>query len=222
MKVARYGQRFKERAVARLLPPESAAEVVVALEVGIAYSSRNRPPLMIQIGHPKCSQTGRPQCSQTGHPRRSEKHRQDEGGSSTSMLPGRAACTATHATRDRTALAKPPTSMISRRPTPTGRNRSFQTFNLRRNSARSSIVNDTKITFRKVMIGAGTSVVGAVAGGIVVKIAIHEFAGSPVWEFPTVIVGALTVFVVVALVVPTFVDERRSADEADHVDTTTS
>jgi transposase len=35
MKVARYGQRFKERAVARLLPPESAALEVVAREVGI-------------------------------------------------------------------------------------------------------------------------------------------------------------------------------------------
>jgi len=33
--VARYGQRFKERAVARLLPPESGALEVVAREVGI-------------------------------------------------------------------------------------------------------------------------------------------------------------------------------------------
>ena len=35
MTVARYGQRFKERAVARLLPPESAALEEVAREVGI-------------------------------------------------------------------------------------------------------------------------------------------------------------------------------------------
>ena len=96
-----------------------------------AYSSRNRPPLMIQTGRPKCSESGRPKCSQTGHPLRSEtghlkrreQHRQNDAGSPTTMLPGRAACTATHATRDRAALARPPTSMISRRPTPTGRNR---------------------------------------------------------------------------------------------------
>ncbi len=75
-----------------------------------AYSSRNRPPLMIQ----------------TGHLKRREKHRQDDAGSPTTMLPGTAACTATHATRDRAALARPPTSMISRRPTPTGRNRPFE------------------------------------------------------------------------------------------------
>lgn len=35
MNVARYGQRFKERVVARLLPPESSALEVVAWEVGI-------------------------------------------------------------------------------------------------------------------------------------------------------------------------------------------
>ena len=35
MEVARYGQAFKDRAVARLLPPESAALEVVAREVGI-------------------------------------------------------------------------------------------------------------------------------------------------------------------------------------------
>ena len=33
--MARYGQVFKDRAVARLLPPESAAVEVVAREVGI-------------------------------------------------------------------------------------------------------------------------------------------------------------------------------------------
>jgi len=34
--LARYGQTFKDRAVARLLPPESAAIDVVAREIGIA------------------------------------------------------------------------------------------------------------------------------------------------------------------------------------------
>ena len=34
-KLARYGQTFKNRAVARLLPPESAAVELVAMEAGI-------------------------------------------------------------------------------------------------------------------------------------------------------------------------------------------
>jgi transposase len=37
--MARYGQRFKDKAVARLLPPESAALDVVAREVGIGATT---------------------------------------------------------------------------------------------------------------------------------------------------------------------------------------
>jgi len=40
--VARYGQAFKDRAVARLLPPESAALKVVSREVGIAMDTLKR------------------------------------------------------------------------------------------------------------------------------------------------------------------------------------
>ena len=51
--MARYGQTFKDRAVARLLPPESAALDVVAREVGLGTGtlerwreqSRSRPAL---------------------------------------------------------------------------------------------------------------------------------------------------------------------------------
>ena len=42
MEVARYGQTFKNRAVARLLPPESAALEVVAREVGIGPGTLER------------------------------------------------------------------------------------------------------------------------------------------------------------------------------------
>jgi len=42
MRVARYGQAFKSRAVARLLPPESAAVEVVAREVGIGPGTLER------------------------------------------------------------------------------------------------------------------------------------------------------------------------------------
>lgn len=40
--MARYGQTFKDRAVARLLPPESAAIDVVAREIGIAAGTLER------------------------------------------------------------------------------------------------------------------------------------------------------------------------------------
>ena len=40
--MARYGQAFKDKAVARLLPPESAATQVVALEVGVAVVTLER------------------------------------------------------------------------------------------------------------------------------------------------------------------------------------
>ena len=40
--MARYGQEFKDRAVARLLPPESAAVEVVAREIGVSASTLER------------------------------------------------------------------------------------------------------------------------------------------------------------------------------------
>jgi transposase len=40
--MARYGQAFKDRAVARLLPPESAALVEVAQEVGVSAGTLER------------------------------------------------------------------------------------------------------------------------------------------------------------------------------------
>jgi len=42
MEMARYGQKFKDRAVARLLPPESAAVDVVSREVGIGSGTLER------------------------------------------------------------------------------------------------------------------------------------------------------------------------------------
>jgi transposase len=40
--LARYGKIFKDRAVARLLPPESAPVPVIAKEVGISVSTLER------------------------------------------------------------------------------------------------------------------------------------------------------------------------------------
>ena len=40
--MARYGQTFKDRAVARLLPPESAEPEVVSREVGVSVDTLER------------------------------------------------------------------------------------------------------------------------------------------------------------------------------------
>ena len=40
--MARYGQEFKDKAVARLLPPESASIKDVALSVGVSESTLER------------------------------------------------------------------------------------------------------------------------------------------------------------------------------------
>ena len=40
--MARYGREFKERAVARLLPPESAASEVVARDLGVSVATLER------------------------------------------------------------------------------------------------------------------------------------------------------------------------------------
>jgi transposase-like protein len=40
--VARYGQAFKDKAVARLLPPESAAIEVIAQELGVSVDTLER------------------------------------------------------------------------------------------------------------------------------------------------------------------------------------
>ena len=40
--MARYGQAFKDRAVARLLPPESAAVEVVSREIGVSVATLER------------------------------------------------------------------------------------------------------------------------------------------------------------------------------------
>jgi transposase-like protein len=40
--MARYGQQFKDKAVARLLPPESAALDVVSREMGVSAGTLER------------------------------------------------------------------------------------------------------------------------------------------------------------------------------------
>ena len=86
-------------------------------------NSLGRLHIPIESSRRECSQIDHPKRCETGHPRRPEKRRQDEAGSPTTALPGKNACIATHATRARSTLTKSPTSMISRRPKLTGRNR---------------------------------------------------------------------------------------------------
>ncbi|MBV6845776.1 hypothetical protein KWH29_10500 [Xanthomonas campestris pv. paulliniae] len=40
--MARYGQQFKDKAVARLLPPESAAASALSREIGVSESTLER------------------------------------------------------------------------------------------------------------------------------------------------------------------------------------
>ena len=48
--MARYGQAFRDRAVARLLPPESAAVELVAREIGIGARTLERWRESVQWG----------------------------------------------------------------------------------------------------------------------------------------------------------------------------
>ena len=62
-------------------------------------------------------------------------------------------------------------------------------------------MSDTPITFRKVATGAACGLVGFIVGGFVARAAVQYFAGSPAWELPAIICGALALFVVAVLVV---------------------
>jgi len=62
-------------------------------------------------------------------------------------------------------------------------------------------MSDTRITFRKVARGAACGLAGFVVGGLVARAAVRHFAGSPAWELPAIICGALALLVVAVLVV---------------------
>jgi uncharacterized integral membrane protein len=71
-------------------------------------------------------------------------------------------------------------------------------------------MSDTHITFRKVATGAVCGLAGVIVGGFVARAAVRYFAGSPVWELPAVIVGALALFVVGVLVVAPAIGAKAS------------
>jgi len=71
-------------------------------------------------------------------------------------------------------------------------------------------MSDTHITFRKVVTGAACGLVSFVVGGFVTRAAVRYFAGSPVWELPAVICGALALFVVAVLVVAPAIGAKAS------------
>jgi hypothetical protein len=70
-------------------------------------------------------------------------------------------------------------------------------------------VSESHITFRKVIVGAGSGLAGAIVGGAIVKFVAPKFAGSPPWLFPAIVVGILAAPVVSALTVPTIISDRR-------------
>lgn len=69
---------------------------------------------------------------------------------------------------------------------------------------------DTRITFHKVATGAACGLVGFVVGGFVARAAVRYFTGSPAWELPAIICGALALFVVAVLVVAPAIEAKAS------------
>ena len=72
-------------------------------------------------------------------------------------------------------------------------------------------MSNTHITFRKVVVGAGSGLAGVIVGGTLVKFAVPKFAGSPPWLLPAIVVGILAAIVLAALIIPTIIGERRRA-----------
>lgn len=70
-----------------------------------------------------------------------------------------------------------------------------------------------RISLRQMALGAAASLAGGAAGALIATIAIDAFAGSPPWELPALIVGALAGGVVVVLLLPAF---GRTRDHAEH------
>ena len=62
-------------------------------------------------------------------------------------------------------------------------------------------MNQTRVTFRRIVTFVACGLAGAVLGGFVAKAAIRYFAGSPVWELPAIICGSLALCVVAVLIV---------------------
>jgi hypothetical protein len=72
-------------------------------------------------------------------------------------------------------------------------------------------MSNTHITFRRVVVGAGSGLAGVIVGGTLVKFAVPKFAGSPPWLLPAIVVGILAAIVLAALIIPTIIGERRRA-----------
>jgi hypothetical protein len=71
-------------------------------------------------------------------------------------------------------------------------------------------MSNTRITFRKIATGAACGLVGFAVGGFVALAAVRYFAGSPAWELPAIICGALALFVVAVLVVAPAIGAKAS------------
>jgi len=72
-------------------------------------------------------------------------------------------------------------------------------------------MNETRITIRKVALFSAVGLSSTLVGGALAKIAIRQFAGTPAWEMPAIVVGAIAALVVTAIVLPTFLEARRRA-----------
>lgn len=72
-------------------------------------------------------------------------------------------------------------------------------------------MNKSRITFRKILIWAAAGFGGALAGQALSTLLISEFAGSPAWELPAIVVGAIAAMTITFLVIPPFLHSRQHA-----------
>jgi nucleoside permease NupC len=76
-------------------------------------------------------------------------------------------------------------------------------------------MNIPRVTFRKIVVAAGSGLAGVVVGGTIVRYAAPRFVRSPPWLLPAIVVGILAALVMAALIMPTIIDgHRRSKQKA--------
>ncbi|RDS78897.1 hypothetical protein DWU98_20470 [Dyella monticola] len=72
-------------------------------------------------------------------------------------------------------------------------------------------MNKSDITFRSVVVAAGSGLGGVIAGGILVTFAVPKFSDSPPWLLPAIVIGILATLVVAVLTTPAIIEGRRRA-----------
>jgi hypothetical protein len=74
-------------------------------------------------------------------------------------------------------------------------------------------MNIPRITFRKIVVTAGSGLLGVIVGGTLVRYTTPRFAGSLPWLLPAIVVGILAASVMAALIMPTIINGRRRSKQ---------